>query len=515
LLVVLYWLLPAALLLVGCATTTLPTDYERRPSTAITSFESTKLGGFFRSEIEVHPGGSGVVLIASGQEGFKARVGMANVAEKTLDLQYYIWENDRIGRVLAERLLRAADRGVRVRLLVDDIGTEDTEFGFAKMDLHPNIEIRLFNPFLERGSRLFQLATDFARLNHRMHNKAFIADNAFAVVGGRNIGETYYGLGAVSNFRDLDVGLAGPAVRQLSASFDEYWNSAQAVPIHHLIRKDLGSEELERRKHRLYRWVENLRDFPYAIDRGTEELFARLQAARDRFVWAPVRVLYDSPDKLADKEEDVVDGLLALGREKEHEVVLESAYWIPGRLGLSAARDGRERGIHFRVLTNSLATNDVSAVHGSYAKYRERMLRYGVNIYELRPDAGTRKPRWWLMAGRSRASLHTKAAVIDRRTVVIGSFNMDPRSWHINTEVVVLVDSPEFAAEGLAYMEAGIRPENSYRLALEGDDSGRERLVWITENDGEEVRYYSDPEVGAWRRFTTWLISLLPVEEHL
>jgi putative cardiolipin synthase len=504
----------SVMLLAGCATT-LPTDYSATPSSAFASPERTKLGRFFLSEIEAHPLDSGAMLITSGQEGFRARVGLANVAEKTLDLQYYIWENDTVGKVLAERVLRAADRGVRVRLLVDDIGTADTEFGFAQMDFHPKIEIRLFNPFADRDGRLLQFASDFNRLNHRMHNKAIIADNAMAIIGGRNIGDDYFGIGAVANFRDLDVGLVGSVVRKLSRGFDLYWNSEQAIPISALIDHGLSAQEFEDHKFRLYRWVEELVDFPYTIDRSKDELFARLEAAGDRFVWASATVIYDPPDKLNDDDEEVLDELLELGLEKEHEVVAEAAYWIPGELGLGRARDARERGISTRVLTNSLATNDVNAVHAGYAKYREQMLRYGVEIYELRPDAGIQKPRWWLMAGRSRASLHTKAVVFDRQKVVIGSFNFDPRSMSINTEVVVLIDSPEFAAQVLTYMETGIRPENSYRLALESDESGIERLVWITENDGNEVRYYSDPEVGAWRRFTTWLLSLLPIEHQL
>jgi putative cardiolipin synthase len=348
-----------------------------------------------------------------------------------------------------------------------------------------------------------------------MHNKAFISDNAAAIVGGRNIGDNYYGIGAEANFRDLDLGLVGPVVQQLSRGFDQYWNSEQAVPISALVEHDLSIQEFKDLKHRLYRWVEDLDDFPYAIDRSKDELFARLQAARDRFVWAPAKVIYDPPDKLEDDDEKVLDEILELSQEKKHEVVAEAAYWIPGELGLSKARDARERGIRTRVLTNSLATNDVNAAHAAYARYREQMLRYGIEIYELRPDAGNSKPRWWLMAGRSRASLHTKAVVVDRQKVVIGSFNFDPRSASINTEVVVIIDSAEFADQVLTYMETGIQPANSYRLALESDESGAERLVWITENDGIEVRYYSEPEVGVWRRFTTWLVSLLPIEHHL
>jgi putative cardiolipin synthase len=507
-------LLPLYLLLAGCATT-LPTDFTRTPSIALADPEKTELGRFFRPELETHAGDSGAVLIISGRGGFRARVGLANVAEKTLDLQYFVWENDTVGKVIAERVLRAADRGVRVRLLIDDNGTEDTEFGFAQMDIHPNIEIRLFNPFAGRESRLFQFVADFDRLNHRMHNKAIIADNAAAIVGGRNIGNAYYGIDAAANFRDADIGLVGPVVHQLSRGFDLYWNSEQAIPIGALVEHGLSAQEFKDRKNQLYRWVANLDDFPYEIDRSKDEMLVRLQALRDRIVWAPVKVIYDPPDKLKTRDEVVRDKILDVGQEREREVVVEAAYFIPGELLLSRARDSQEKGVRVRVLTNSLATNDVDAAHAGYARYREQMLRYGVEIYELRPDAGARQPRWWLMAGRSKASLHTKVLVFDRRKVVIGSFNLDPRSASINTEVVVVIDSAEFAAQLLAYMETGIQLKNSYHLILESDKSGTEQLVWITENDGNEVRYYSDPEVGLWRRFTTWLVSLLPIEHLL
>jgi putative cardiolipin synthase len=243
--------------------------------------------------------------------------------------------------------------------------------------------------------------------------------------------------------------MVGPVVQKLSRGFDLYWNSEQAIPISALVEHGLSAQEFNDLKFRLYRWVEELVDFPYAIDRSKDELFARLEAARDRFVWASAKVIYDAPDKLDDDNEEVLDVLLELGLEKEHEVVAEAAYWIPGELGLSSARDARKKSVRIRVLTNSLATNDVNAVHAGYARYREQMLRYGVEIYELRPDAGKQKPRWWQMAGRSRASLHTKAVVFDRQKVVIGSFNFDPRSVSINTEVVVLIDSAEFAAQVL------------------------------------------------------------------
>ena len=508
-------LLSAGLLLAGCATK-LPENYERTTSTAFADLDGTELGRFFQTEKDSHPGESGMVLVPTGEWGFRARAGLANQAEKSIDAQYYIWEADTAGIILAERILRAADRGVRVRILLDHITIKATDFRFARMDMHPNIEIRIFNPFANRRLRTLEFLFGLERLNHRMHNKAFIVDNAIAIVGGRNIGDNYFGVDAATNFRDLDLTVVGPIVQDVSQSFDKYWNSEFAVPVSVIIEERTSRAEYQERKAELYRWVEALEDFPYPIDTTSDVVMAKLEEIRDDLIWAPARALYDEPDKLVTGEEEVADDLIQLGTEKDHAVVIEAAYLVPGPEGVERARINRERGIAQRLLTNSLATNDVAAAHAGYAKYRRDLIRNGVELYELRPDASSVKKNWSVLAGRSRAGLHTKAFVVDRELVAIGSFNVDPRSIALNTEIVILIESPELAAQVLEYMDEGTLPQNSYRVLLETDaETGAERLVWITESDGEEVRYYSEPEVGPWRRFSTWFMGLLPIEEHL
>ena len=508
-------LFSTCLMLVGCATT-IPRDHERTPSTALADLGSTELGRFFESEIDAHPGQSGMVLLTTGEWGFRARAGLANQAEKTIDVQYYIWEVDTAGIILAERILRAADRGVRVRMLLDHVTTKKTDFKFARMDFHPNIEIRVFNPFANRRFRTFEFLFSLERLNHRMHNKAFIVDNAIAIVGGRNIGDNYFGVHAAANFRDLDLTTVGPVVQDVSRSFDTYWNSEYAVPISAVTGERMSAEAFHESKEEVYRWVEGVEGFPYPIDTTSDVVMAKIEDVRDDFIWATARAMYDEPDKLATKEEELADYLLDQASEKEHEVVVEAAYVILGPDGVERARINNERGIRQRLLTNSLATNDVAAAHAGYAKYRRDILSNGVELYELRPDASSVRNNWSVLAGRSQASLHTKASVIDRELVTIGSFNIDPRSFALNTEIVVLVESPELAGQVLDYMEQGTLPENSYRVMLEKDEeTGAERLVWITETDGKEVRYYSEPEVGLWRRFSSWFMGLLPIEEHL
>ena len=508
-------LLVVCLLFAGCATT-IPRDQERPVSTAFSEPGETVLGQFFQTEIAAHPGKSGMALLTTGEWGFRARAGLLNQAQKSIDVQYYIWEVDTAGSVLAERVLRAADRGVRVRMLLDHVTTKDTDFKFARMDFHPNIEIRVFNPFANRSFRSLEFIFDLERLNHRMHNKAFIIDNAIAVVGGRNIGDNYFGVDAASNFRDLDMTMVGPVVEDVSQSFDRYWNSEFAIPISAIVDERLTEQEFQERKAKLYRWVAEVKDYPYPIDTTSDVVMARLEEVRGEFIWAPARALYDEPDKLETKEEGVADHLLQLGEDKDHEVMIEAAYVIPGPEGVERSRLNKERGIRQRLLTNSLATNDVAAAHAGYAKYRPDLIRNGVELYELQPKATTVRDNWSALAGRSKASLHTKAFVVDRSLVAIGSFNVDPRSITLNTEIVILVESEELAAQVLEFMDEGIRPDNSYRVILETDtETGSERLVWIAEVDGEEVRYYSDPGVGLWRRLNVWFMGLLPLEDHL
>jgi putative cardiolipin synthase len=508
-------LLSVCLWLSGCAGT-VPDNYERSVSTAFSQPDETELGRFFEPEMAANPGKSGVALLTTGEWGFRARAGLLNQAQKSIDVQYYIWEVDTAGTVLAERILRAADRGVRVRMLLDHVTTKNTDFKFARMDFHPNIEIRLFNPFANRSFRSLEFIFDLERLNHRMHNKAFIVDNAIAVVGGRNIGDNYFGVHTAANFRDLDLTVVGPAVQDVSQSFDRYWNSEFAIPISAVIDEKLSAREFQERKEKLYQWVQDVNDYPYPIDTTSDVVMSKLEEVRNDFIWAPVKALYDAPDKLKTNEEEVADHLIQLAKDKDHEVMIEAAYVIPGPEGIERARINNEWGIRQRLLTNSLATNDVAAAHAGYAKYRRELIRNGVELYELRPGARTVRANWSVLAGRSRASLHTKAFVVDHELVAIGSFNVDPRSIALNTEIVILVESDELATQVLEYMEEGIRPENSYRVVLETDaDTGVERLVWVSETDGEEVRYYSDPDVGLWRRFGAWFMGLLPLEKHL
>jgi putative cardiolipin synthase len=496
------------LLFSGCAS--VPKDYSRTSSTAFPDYLDTSVGQLFEETASQHPDESGFAIIRRGRQAFTARIALTELAEKSLDVQYYIWEADATGRILAERLVRAADRGVRVRLLVDDINLAGRDAVVAAMDAHPNIEIHVFNPFANRDARMIDFALDLDRVNHRMHNKIMVADNAVAIVGGRNIGNHYFGVATDANFRDLDIAAAGPVVRDISDVFDHFWNGDWAVPISVLVDRPYTQSDLKT----VFKTVrERIAEdnYPYPLDRDVAALNSRLASIRDQFVWAPGQIVWDDPAAI---EEGITQGAMikALFRKFEtlqSELLIESAYFVAGDKGVEAVKQLNERGVRVRVLTNSLASNDVVAAHAGHAKYRDKLIEAGVELYEYRPDSRVSKTRSY--RGESKAALHTKAIVFDRESVFIGSFNLDPRSGSINTEAGLYVESPELAEQVAAYMDEGVRPENSYRVRL--DESGD--LYWVTEIDGNEVRYYKEPETSFGQRFMSGFIMILPVEHQL
>ncbi|UCE76646.1 MAG: phospholipase D family protein [Gammaproteobacteria bacterium] len=497
-----------AVLFTGCAT--VPKDYPRTESTAFEDYLDTSVGQLFEEAAREHPGESGFAIIRYGRPAFTARIALADLAEKTLDAQYYIWEADATGRVLAEHLMQAADRGVRVRLLIDDITVAGRDAMAAAMDAHPNIEIRIFNPFANRSARLFDFLTDMGRVNHRMHNKTMVMDNAVAIIGGRNIGNHYFDVATDANFRDLDIAAAGPVVREISNVFDYFWNGDWAVPIAALADRPYSEADLRKTRSTTLKWLaEN--PYPYPLDQDVAALRSELSSIRDKFIWAPGQIVWDDPAAIA---QGIQEGAInkAFYRKVptlQKELLMESAYFVPRDRAVEAARQLIDRGVRIRMLTNSLASNDVIAAHAGYAKRRKAMIEAGVEVYEYRPDSMVSKTRAW--RGESKAALHTKAIVFDRESVFIGSFNLDPRSSDINTEAGLYVESPELAEQVIAYMDEGVRPENSYRVLL-GEDGD---LSWMTEVDGAEVRYTEEPETTFGQRFMSGFIMILPVEQQL
>ena len=486
--------------------------YPRTVSTAFEGFASTRLGQFFGSAGDDHPGLSGFSLLSHGREAFIARLALADLAERSLDMQYYMWDGDTTGRIVVDHVMKAADRGVRVRLLVDDPYYKASDSIKACLDAHPNVEIRLFNPLTNRRWSIFDFIFDFRRVNRRMHNKLMVSDNAAAIVGGRNIGDIYYGVNTIANYRDLDVLTVGPVVRDLSGVFDQYWNSSPTVPISAIVDRAHGAADLNGILARLREAIAAV-DYPYPIEQDLEELAATSVELRDNLVWAHGRIIADDPEAVArgKDSDDVIEFIRGRIAGLKHELLVELPYFVLPAGAQATVKALHERDVRVRVLTNSLASNDMLPAHSGYAKTRRRLLENGMELYELRPDTDAFRPGWSLLSGRSPAALHTKAMIFDGEAVFIGSFNLDPRSAVINTEAGLYIESPELAKKLTVYMATGVVPANSYRVLLDPDG----KIVWETVRDGNRVRYQDEPETGFRRRFLADLLKLLPIDSQL
>jgi putative cardiolipin synthase len=463
---------------------------------------------------------STVLMVENNALAFAYRAETAVAAQRTLDVQYYIWHEDLTGRLLAAELVRAAERGVRVRILVDDLDARGKHEMLAVADLHPMIEVRLFNPFYSRAG-ILGYASEWilrgSRLNHRMHNKAWIADNRVAIIGGRNIGDEYFGASPHSNFSDLDVALTGPIVADVSRQFDDYWNSTNAVPIARFEVGDPQPEDLAQLVERALQYHDDVADTPYLRTlRDVQERARLLAAAPAPLEIRDVRLLVDDPYKAGETKEAegsrVLTGLLD-GIGKAHvEILVISPYFVPGKAGAARLVASADAGLRVAVLTNSLAATDVAAVHTGYARVRRSLAAGGVELYEMKRKAGSEHGKQQLsVTGSSGASLHTKAMVIDQRWVFVGSMNLDPRSATLNTEMGVLVDSPELARQLRAQWDLITSPELSYRVVLEPDGE----LVWYDRAGGKERRSQHEPDASAMRRVSVTLLRLVPIDSQL
>jgi putative cardiolipin synthase len=512
------WLVFAALvLLAGCAS--LPSGYERIESHALPDTASTPLGQIGREVQAAHPGQSGFRPLLNGVEAMVARMMLADAATRSLDVQYYIWRDDLTGRLFADALLRAADRGVRVRILLDDVGTKANDKHLLALDSHPNIEIRLFNPVASRAFRGWGMLTDFSRVNRRMHNKSFVADNQRAVLGGRNIGDEYFDASGEVAFSDLDVLMLGPVVAEVSSAFDSFWNSPASVPVAALTGRLGMVTELDALRRDLAEFVEAERESDYVT-------YARSQAARalaegtHGMYWGQAHLLVDDPAKISLAPEDTEGALLPqlrmVGIQVRDEMLIVSPYFVPGDAGVAALAALVKRGVRVTVLTNSLAASDVGAVHAGYQRYRQPMLEAGVRLYELKPGAvdparakdKDRRP------GSSRASLHAKTYFFDRRAVFIGSLNLDPRSVQLNTEIGVVCVNDQLAGTMASQLD-GALDQVAWRLEREVAGDGRPQLVWIETTASGVQRHHEEPEVSGWRKFGVWFLGLLPIESQL
>ena len=420
----------SALLLSACGG--LPKGGERTPSTAMKNNGGTALAAAVRPRLAAHPGQSGLHALADAHDALAARLVLADAAQRSLDVQYYIWNKDMVGKVMIERLFRAADRGVRVRLLLDDIGTRPSDAVLLAIDSHPQIEVRMFNPVAMRSLRVLGMVADFARINKRMHNKSFIADGQVAIVGGRNIGDEYYDAHAGANFADLDVAVIGPVVQEASDAFDLYWNHQAAVPISALSRQNTTPEKFEEKRAALIAHDKTAVQSSYA-DTVRESEFARqLRKRAATFSWGQAAIVQDHPDKvlaastttethLAPKLREVVD-------KTKRELFLVSPYFVPGREGVALLASVRQRGPRVVVITNSLASTDGVPVHSGYQRYRKSLLQAGVELYEMKPTAsgGGRRSGGGLLDRKARADRAARACTRRPSPSTVGSVSSAP-----------------------------------------------------------------------------------------
>ncbi|WP_217999681.1 phospholipase D family protein [Thauera butanivorans] len=461
---------------------------------------------------DAHPGKNGLILLAENLDAFAARGLSARKAERSLDLMYYIWHEDLTGRLLLAEALAAAGRGVRVRILIDDIGTSHTWDAMIAMAHHPQIEIRIFNPTRAREGSLrrgIEMALRAFSVTRRMHNKAWIVDGRIAILGGRNIGDEYFDAAEETNFRDMDVLVMGPVVAQAETIFDDYWNSGVALPIDRLSPVQDPRAALERIAPGLSGTADEATARPY-LQRLVERLSLLDPGAEQPHWTANARIIADPPQKALgrDGENWLMHELRPVFEGARERLEITSPYFIPGEQGTAILAAIAARGVSVSVLTNSLAATDVAAVHGGYARYRVPLLEAGIRLWELRPEDQDKN---FSLRGSSGASLHTKAFSADGRVGFIGSMNLDPRSTSLNTEMGVLFDSGTLVARMEAVWQRETAPSRSYEVRL----TPQGRLEWSASRNGEPVRYDREPETSLPRRLAARIIGMLPLESQL
>jgi len=491
----------------GCASA--PLDHPKTESYALADTDDTVVARASASWRSADPEVSGFYPLLQGLDAFGARLKLMDAAERSIDAQYFLMKPDSAGLVFVSELLQAADRGVRVRLLLDDIFTTVSDKAFILINEHPNIEMRLFNPISRKGLYGLNYVGNFKLANRRMHNKSLTVDNHVSVVGGRNIAEEYFQLEESGEFVDFDVLAAGPIVQEISASFDDYWNHALAVPMD-AFYDDMDADEIAEGRRRLNEAMSAEGDSVYARAVHSPLMQQFVDGDLGPYL-ADAHLIVDSPQKLLEKisqEHKIVAteiGKALLAAEKE--IIIFTPYFIPGKGGMEVIREITGKGVRVVLVTNSLATNNHTPVHSAYSTYRKRVLKAGVELWEARVDAADKT----LEDGSKESqqlTLHTKGILIDRRYLFAGSLNLDPRSLDINTEMGVMIDSPALAGM-LSERSLQNIPGFAYRLEL--DD--RDRIRWHATIDGREVVETREPNTSAWLRFKAWFLKIAPEKQ--
>jgi putative cardiolipin synthase len=514
-------------LLGACAGGQVRPDVVKTPSHAVAPATDTPIAASVQPVTQSLPSGqSGFRLLTLNTNALLSRVVLAEKAQQSIDLQTYIFEDDDTGRLVAQALVKAADRGVRVRLLVDDMTKKDASARlFEALEAHPNIEVRLFNPFRSHSpgalSRAAQMLVEFRRLNRRMHNKSFIVDNQVAIIGGRNIADAYFDASERNNYRDLDLIAVGPVVQQASKAFDRYWNDEATLPASAWQSAKSAPADLEKARTRIAGSVRKFADSDYAQAAMAELPNGPTADRAGDWFWGEAVMAADQPEKIeaaVDNGESESPELLIAPKVKElmfnakSELLLLTPYFVPSKDDRAALVGLAQRQVQVKIATNSLASTDQAAVHSAYGPMRKELLAGGVQLFELKPRAGVKQTG--AQSGEGGVTLHAKSFVVDGRVVFVGSMNMDRRSAMLNTEQGIVVDSPALAKAVAQYFATVTQPANAWRLALEdkGGDGGRGQILWVGEEDGKPQTLDHEPEVGPIKRGEMMLLKLLPID---
>jgi putative cardiolipin synthase len=511
----------------GCASLPPAATQSKTVTTALAPSHEGRLGNAFQPMATSHGSDSGFRMVSTGIEGLTERIDMIDAAQRSLDLQYYIFRADVSGNLVAQALLRAADRGVRVRLLVDDGETVAGDEKILSLSAHSGFEVRIYNPLRYRGHNKIRRGAEFlldkARVDYRMHNKLLVADNVVAIIGGRNIGDQYFQIDPGSQFGDEDVVVAGPIVARLSDVFDEFWNSPISIPAQTVDKPDASEAALSRYLAALAEHRERLNGEPPANAQGApKQAFADIMSGHTPLHWAPVKLVYDSPDKRDVGKGDAPGRLIynAIAEQASSvstELLMVTPYFVPSPDELARLAGARERHARVRILTNSLQAAPSAEAQSGYMHYRRQLLQEGVELHEVRAMLGSARG-----SGQGKAisrhgnyALHAKLYVFDRKTSFVGSMNFDQRSKRLNTEIGLLIASPELSGDIATRFDALTQLDNSYAVTLSDGATGKQHLVWTTQEAGVVIHRDAEPARNVWQKMKVRFFSVLPLEREL
>ena len=497
------WAICLSLFLTACASAPQVTDK------SITQFDDPAPAVSPLVTLATSEPNSGIRLLADPSEALQSRLQLAALATTTLDIQYYLWQSDNSGLALTHEVLQAADRGVRVRILLDDIYHSGRDSAYQTLDAHPNVEVRLFNPMGNRGAaKQVNYAFKKSSLNYRMHNKIFLVDGVAAVLGGRNIGDEYFGQDPSFNFQDMDAIALGDVAAEAGKAFDLFWNAELAFPVAAL---NSNAKQMPTATQNAVLAAARERVSPAGEKDTAAATEAWLSALSSELLWTNARVIVDRPDRSTEQPDSAFMTLLQdPSLRPERSLVIQTAYLIPNGPTMGNIEALGAQGASMKILTNSAQSNNHNSVHAFYVPYRKRLIEAGVDLYEVQGN-GSLAGYLDRVGEDGRAGLHTKSMVFDERVSIIGSYNMDPRSRVWNSEIALVVDDAGFAAEVLEEMARDFTPDAAWHLSL--DDKGK--VLWSGEVDGESIQFSKDPGTSWWTRFVWGVMRVFPLENEL